>query len=44
LACPGAKIYSFDHVPVKQIDYEDTEQYKIYKGFIEDRKKYLDAV
>ncbi len=41
LACPGAKIYSFDHVPVKQIAYEDTEQYQIYKNFMEDRTKYL---
>jgi predicted ATPase len=44
LACPGAKIYSFDHVPIKQIDYEETEQFQIYKGFMEDRNKYLDAI
>ena len=44
MACPGAKIYSFDHVPVKQLDYEDTEQYQIYKGFMENREKYLDEV
>ncbi len=44
LACPGAKIYSFDHVPVKQVDYEETELYRIYKGFMEDRNKYLDAI
>jgi predicted ATPase len=44
LACPGAKIYSFDHVPVKQIDYEETEQYQIYKGFMVDRNRYLDSL
>lgn len=44
LACPGAKIYSFDHVPVKQVDYEETELFRIYKGFMEDRDKYLDAI
>lgn len=44
LACPGAKIYSFDHVPVKQVDYEETEQFQIYKGFMEDRNKYLDTI
>jgi len=44
LACPGAKIHSFDHVPVKQVDYEETEQFQIYKGFMEDRNKYLDAI
>lgn len=43
LACPGAKIYSFDHVPVKQIDYEETELYRIYKGFMENRNNYLNA-
>ena len=44
LACPGAKIYSFDYVPVKQVDYEETELFRIYKGFMEDRNKYLDAI
>jgi len=37
LACNGAKIYSFDHVPVREIDYEETEHYKIYKSFLIDR-------
>ncbi len=41
LACVGAKIYSFDHVPVDVIDYEETEHYKIYRSFMLDRKKYL---
>lgn len=41
LSCPGAQIYSFDHVPIREIEYEDTEHYQIYKGFMEDRKKYL---
>ena len=42
LACPGAKIYSFDHIPLKQIDYEETEHYQTYKSFMEDRTKYLE--
>ena len=41
LACPGAKIYSFDCIPVKQVTYEETDYYRIYKAFMEDRKKYL---
>lgn len=41
MACPGATIYSFDDVPVKQIDYEDTEHYRIYRDFIKDREKLL---
>jgi len=42
LACPGATIYSFDHVPVKQVRYEETEYYQVYKSFMEDRNRYLD--
>lgn len=41
LACPKAKIYSFNHIPLKQVDYEETEYYRIYKDFMEDREKFL---
>ncbi|RLB16828.1 MAG: AAA family ATPase [Deltaproteobacteria bacterium] len=41
LACPGAEIYSFDHIPLKKVDYEDTDYYRIYKRFMEDRTQYL---
>lgn len=44
LACPGAKIYSFDKIPVKQIDYEKTEQFQVYKNFMQDRNKFLGAI
>jgi len=44
LACPGARIYSFDHIPVQTIDYEETEHYRIYKDFLEDRHRYLDGM
>jgi predicted ATPase len=44
LACPGAQIYSFDHIPVELIDYEETEHYRIYKDFLEDRQRYLDGM
>ena len=37
MAFPEAKIYSLNHTPVKQVDYDGTEYYKIYKGFMEDR-------
>ena len=40
LACEGAKIYSFDHVPVSVIEYEETEHYQVYKTFFMDRKKH----
>ncbi len=41
LACPGATIYSFDHTCVEQVQYEETEHYRIYRSFMEDRSRYL---
>ena len=41
LACPGATIYSLDHIPVKPIDYEETQYYRIFKDFLENREEYL---
>jgi predicted ATPase len=41
LACPGATIYSFDEALPKIIKYEDTEYYKVYREFLEDRQKFL---
>ena len=41
LACPDAVIYSFDHIPVKTLEYEETEHFRLYKGFMADRSKYL---
>ena len=40
-ACPGAQIYNFDAIPINQINYEETEHYQIYKGFMKDRSQYL---
>ena len=37
LACPGAKIYSFDRVPVSVVKYEETEHYQLYKRFLLER-------
>lgn len=41
LACPGATIYSFDHIPVKTVEYEDTDYFKIYRDFMINRERYL---
>ncbi|MDB4444222.1 AAA family ATPase [bacterium] len=41
LACPDAQIYSFDKTPVTLIEYEETENFKIYENFIKDRNKYI---
>ena len=38
LSCDGATIYSFDHVPVRTIRYEETDHYKVYKRFFEERE------
>jgi len=44
LACPGADIFSFDHIPIKLIEYEETDHYRIYKDFLGDRKKYVPEI
>lgn len=41
LACPAASIYDFNSMPVQKISYEETDHYRIYKDFLENRKKYL---
>ncbi len=41
LACPCATIYSFDQCPVSPVNYEETDHYQLYKGFLENREKYL---
>ena len=41
LACPKSVIYSFDHMPVKTIQYEETEHYQVYKNFMENPEKYV---
>jgi predicted ATPase len=41
MACPGAKLHNFNDIPVKEINYEETDHYKIYKSFMEDRSQYL---
>ncbi len=34
LSCPGATIYSFDHLPVRRIAYEETDHYRVYRDFM----------
>jgi predicted ATPase len=41
LSCAGAKIYSFDHVPICPVAYEETEHYRIYRDFLTNRKVHL---
>lgn len=42
LACPEAGIYNFNRIPVEPIEYEETEHYRIYKEFMENRERFLD--
>jgi len=37
LSCPGATIYSFDHIPIAPITYEQTDHYRLYKAFMTGR-------
>ena len=41
LACPEARIISFDEIPVQEIDYHKTDHYRIYRDFMNDPAKYL---
>ena len=43
LAYPGAQIFSFDSSRIKEVDYEDTEHYRIYKQFFTDRSAFLEG-
>jgi predicted ATPase len=43
LACPGARILTFDDAPVRQINYEDTNHYRIYREFMANPKKYMSS-
>ncbi len=41
LAFPDAEIYSFDYSPIRKVRYEDTEYFRIYKDFLNNRERYL---
>ncbi len=41
LSCPEAVIYSFDGDRIAPITYEETDYYRVYKAFLEDRRKYF---
>ena len=41
LACPGARILTFDEISVKPIAYEKTAHYQIYKSFMADPNRYI---
>jgi len=44
LAYPNATIYNFSKEGIKEITYEETDSYKIYKSFMNDSKRMLDLL
>lgn len=43
MACPGARIYNFDQLPVSPVFYRDTEHYRVYKDFMADPEQFIRA-
>jgi predicted ATPase len=41
LAHPGSVIYRFDPSGIDPVAYEDTDHYRIYKSFMDDRAQYM---
>jgi predicted ATPase len=41
LACPGARIYTFDSAPIETIAYEETAYYRIYRDFLLNRDRFI---
>lgn len=44
LAYPDSDIYSFDTIPIRTIDYEETEYFRLYKDFLNHREKYIESI
>jgi len=41
LACPGARIYSFDQAPIGEAEYAGLEQVQLYRDFLSDPAPFL---
>lgn len=41
LAYPDADIYSFDSSPIRKVMYEETDYYRIYRDFLNNRERFL---
>jgi predicted ATPase len=41
LACPGARLYTFDGPAVRPIAYRDTEHYRFYRAFLENPQSFV---
>lgn len=43
LACPGAQIVSFDHRPVRTVEYGEVEQVRLYRDFLNNPAPFLEV-
>ena len=41
LACPGARIYSFDTSPISEVGYDDLEHVVVTRDFLNDPERFL---
>jgi predicted ATPase len=41
MATPGAKIFSFDHTPLRILSYEDTLHYQLYRQFLQNPRGFI---
>jgi predicted ATPase len=41
LAYPDAEIFSFNHTPIQKVMYEDTDYFRVYRDFLNNRDMYL---
>ncbi len=44
LSYPGAQIFSFDPPGIREIAYEETDHYQVYKQFFDDRRALLERL
>jgi predicted ATPase len=44
LAYPDAEIYRFDEAPIRKVAYEDTDYFRIYRDFLNDREHFLEEI
>ncbi len=41
LACPGARIYSFDTSPVSRVEYDDLDHVNVMRDFLNDQQSFI---
>src|SRR5690606_14062495 len=44
LGFPGAQILSFDHGSIREVQYEETDHYRITKSFLDHRERFLKEI